>query len=406
MVEHMMLSLAIIIIFGLVGGFLFKLIKLPAVIGMLVAGIVIGPFGLDMLDASMLAISSDLRMIALIIILLRAGLGINRKAIERVGKSVLTMSTIPVLIEGLSIAFLSVWLLGFDFIRGGMLGFIIAAVSPAIIVPMMLKLIQNKIGEKKGLPVLVLASASIDDVIAITLFSMFTSIYLSTQTNVFMHLVSIPVLVVLGILLGVIIGYALVSLFKRFHMRDSKKVVLLIATGIFMVSFADLVESFVLIAALLGVMTVGLVVVERKKELAVRLSKKFDKVWVFAELFLFVLVGAAVNIHTAMDVGLVGIGIVVLGLGCRSIGVLLATVRSPFNRKEKLFLVISYIPKATVQAAVGSVPLTLGVAGGEKILAISVLAIMITAPIGALALEYMAKDLLSEGTPQLKDDLL
>jgi len=200
MVEHMMLSLAIIIIFGLVGGFLFKLIKLPAVIGMLVAGIVIGPFGLDMLDASMLAISSDLRMIALIIILLRAGLGINRKAIERVGKSVLTMSTIPVLIEGLSIAFLSVWLLGFDFIRGGMLGFIIAAVSPAIIVPMMLKLIQNKIGEKKGLPVLVLASASIDDVIAITLFSMFTSIYLSTQTNVFMHLVSIPVSVVLGML--------------------------------------------------------------------------------------------------------------------------------------------------------------------------------------------------------------
>jgi solute carrier family 9B (sodium/hydrogen exchanger), member 1/2 len=396
MVEHMMLSLAMIIFFGLVGGYLFKLMKLPSVIGMLVAGIVIGPFGLDLLDSSMLAISADLRMIALIIILLRAGLGINRRAIERVGKSVITMSTIPVLIEGLGVAFLSVWLLGFDFIQGGMLGFIIAAVSPAIIVPAMLKLIQNKIGEKKGLPVLVLASASIDDVIAITLFSMFTSIYLSTRTNVLMHLVSIPVSVVLGILLGVIIGYALVSLFKRFHMRDSKKVVLLIATGIFMVSFADLVESYILIAALLGVMTIGLVIVERKKELAVRLSKKFDKVWVFAELFLFVLVGAAVNIQTALDVGLIGIVIVLLGLVCRSIGVLLAIARSPFIRKEKIFLVISYIPKATVQAAVGSVPLTLGVAGGEKILALSVLAIMITAPIGALALEYMAKDLLSE----------
>jgi len=384
MVEHMMLSLAMIIFFGLVGGYLFKLMKLPSVIGMLVAGIVIGPFGLDLLDSSMLAISADLRMIALIIILLRAGLGINRRAIERVEKSVLTMSTIPVLIEGLGVAFLSVWLLGFDFIQGGMLGFIIAAVSPAIIVPAMLKLIQNKIGEKKGLPVLVLASASIDDVIAITLFSMFTSIYLSTRTNVLVHLVSIPVSVVLGILLGVIIGYALVSLFKRFHMRDSKKVVLLIATGIFMVSFV------------LGVMTIGLVIVERKKELAVRLSKKFDKVWVFAELFLFVLVGAAVNIQTALDVGLIGIVIVLLGLVCRSIGVLLAIARSPFIRKEKIFLVISYIPKATVQAAVGSVPLTLGVAGGEKILALSVLAIMITAPIGALALEYMAKDLLSE----------
>lgn len=392
----MMLSLAIIIIFGLVGGFLFKLIKLPTVIGMLVAGIVIGPFGLDMLDANMLAISSDLRMIALIIILLRAGLGINREAIERVGKSVVTMSTIPVLIEGLAIAFLSVWLLGFDFIRGGMLGFIIAAVSPAIIVPAMLKLIQKRIGEKKGLPVLVLASASIDDVIAITLFSMFTSIYLSTRTNVLMHLVSIPMSVVLGILLGLLIGYVLVSLFNRFHMRDSKKVVLLIAMGIFMVSFADLVESYVLIAALLGVMTIGLVIVERKKELAVRLSKKFDKIWVFAELFLFVLVGAAVNIHTALDVGLLGIVIVLLGLTCRSIGVLIATARSPFVRNEKLFLVISYIPKATVQAAVGSVPLALGVAGGEMILAISVLAIMITAPIGALALEYVSNDLLSE----------
>lgn len=402
----MMLSLAIIIIFGLVGSFLFKLIKFPGVIGMLVAGIVIGPYGLDLLDASMLAISADLRMIALIIILLRAGLGINREAIERVGKSVVTMSTIPVLIEGLAIAFLSVWLLGFDFIRGGMLGFIIAAVSPAIIVPAMLKLIQKRIGEKKGLPVLVLASASIDDVIAITLFSMFTSIYLSTRTNVLMHLVSIPVSVVLGILLGLLIGYVLVSLFNRFHMRDSKKVVLLIAMGIFMVSFADLVESFVLIAALLGVMTVGLVIVERKKELAFRLSKKFDRVWVFAELFLFVLVGAAVNIHTAMDVGLVGIVIVLIGLLFRSVGVLLATARSPFVRKEKVFLVIAYIPKATVQAAVGSVPLALGVAGGELILAMSVLAIMITAPIGALALEYMSENLLSEGTPQFKDNLL
>jgi solute carrier family 9B (sodium/hydrogen exchanger), member 1/2 len=392
----MMLSLAYIIIFGMSGYIVFKKIKLPGAIGMLIAGVIIGPYGLNLLDDSILLISLDLRKIALIVILIRAGLGIDRKSLQAVGKQSVSLSIIPVLIEGFTIVLLAVLLLDFRFIEAGLLGFIIAAVSPAIVVPSMLKLIKEKMGMKKNIPVLVLASVSIDDVIAITIFSTFLSMYLATQVNVFTQILWIPISIGLGIIVGLIVGYGLIWLFNKFHIRDTKKVLLLISIGIMMVSFAELIEDYILIASLLGVMTMGIVIVERKIVLAERLAVKFNKVWVFVELTLFVLVGAAVNIQVAFNTGLIGIFIILAGLFMRSLGVLIATLMSDFSLKERLFLVVSFLPKATVQAAIGGIPLALGVANGEIILALAVLSIIISAPIGAIGIDTLSKPLLKE----------
>jgi solute carrier family 9B (sodium/hydrogen exchanger), member 1/2 len=392
----MMLSLAYIIIFGMSGYIVFKKIKLPGAIGMLIAGVIIGPYGLNLLDDSILLISLDLRKIALIVILIRAGLGIDRKSLQAVGKQSVSLSIIPVLIEGFTIVLLAVLLLDFRFIEAGLLGFIIAAVSPAIVVPSMLKLIKEKMGMKKNIPVLVLASVSIDDVIAITIFSTFLSMYLATQVNVFTQILWIPISIGLGIIVGLIVGFGLIWLFNKFHIRDTKKVLLLISIGIMMVSFAELIEDYILIASLLGVMTMGIVIVERKIVLAERLAVKFNKVWVFVELTLFVLVGAAVNIQVAFNTGLIGIFIILAGLFMRSLGVLIATLMSDFSLKERLFLVVSFLPKATVQAAIGGIPLALGVANGEIILALAVLSIIISAPIGAIGIDTLSKPLLKE----------
>ncbi len=394
----MMLSLAYLIIFGMLGNVLFKTFKLPGLIGMLLAGMVIGPQGLNLLDGTMLAISEDLRKIALIIILLRAGLGLNRRVLMRIGKKATALSIIPVLFEGFFVLLLMMWLFDFHFVQAGMAGFILAAVSPAVIVPAMLKLMKNKVGVKKNIPTLVLSAASVDDVIAITLFSTFLSIYFSQTVNVLGHILGIPISIGLGILLGVLIGVVLVYLFNRYHMRDSNKVVLLIAIGIFMVSFSAMIEAYILIASLLGVMALGLVITERKKSLGERLSIKFDKVWVLAELFLFVLVGAVVDIQVALQAGLLGLVVIAGGLLARSLGVVLATCRTDFSWPEKSFLMIAFMPKATVQAAVGSIPLSLDVAGGEIILALAVLSILVTAPLGAIGIQLFSRTLLHKST--------
>lgn len=392
----MMLSLAYLILFGMLGHILFKAIKLPGLIGMLLVGIVIGPQGFDLLSESLLAISGDLRKIALIIILLRAGLGLNRRAIQRVGKVAGTMSVIPVVFEGLMILFLAMWLLEFSFIQGGMLGFVIAAVSPAVIVPAMLKLIRDKVSTRSHIPTLVLASASIDDVIAITLFSMFLSAAVTASNLAVLSVLSLPLSILLGILIGFVIGLGLVWLFTKFRIRDTKKILILLAVSILFVSFTEQIEEYIYIASLLGVMTLGLVIVERRKVVAERLAIKFDKVWVLAELFLFVLVGAAVDVTVALDAGVIGLILIFSGLIARSFGVFIATLRTNFTWREKSFLFIAFIPKATVQAAMGSIPLTLGVPGGEIILAISVLAILVTAPLGASLIQLTEKRLLQQ----------
>jgi NhaP-type Na+/H+ or K+/H+ antiporter len=383
-------NLAIIILLGLFANTIFSKLKMPGLLGMLILGVVIGPYGLNLLQSDVMNISADFRKIALIIILLRAGFGIKREDLSRVGKTALKMSCIPGLIEGMLIAFASVKLLGFSFIQGGLLGFIIAAVSPAVVVPQMLNFIEKGIGTNKGIPTLILAGSSIDDVFAITIFSTFLGLYSGSQANIGIKILGIPVSIVLGIFSGAVIGFVMIWVFKKYHIRDTKKVLLMLGAAIMLTALETLLKSRVEIAGLLGVMTIGFIIIEKMPNVGKRLALKLNKIWVFAEILLFVLVGAQVNIGVALDAGALGIIIIILGLLGRSIGVIISVLGTNMNWKERFFCVISYLPKATVQAAMGAVPLSLGVADGDIILAIAVLSILITAPLGAIAISLSA----------------
>lgn len=387
-------SLAIIILLGLPANKLFEKLKMPGLLGILILGIIIGPYGLNLLQQDIINVSNDLRKIALIIILLRAGLGIHKDDLIKNGSSALKLSCIPGLIEGFFISLTAVKLLNFSFIEGGILGFIIAAVSPAVVVPSMLKLIENHVGETKGIPTLILAGASIDDVFAITIFSVFLGFYSGTHINIGIKLLSIPISILLGVVAGIIIGLILIKIFDNYHIRDTKKLLLILGFAILLTEIENLLELKIQIASLLGVMTIGFIIMDKLPDVGERLSTKLNKVWVFAELLLFILVGAQVNIHVAFDAGKVGVIIILIGLLGRSLGVLISLWGTDLNWKERFFCVISYIPKATVQAAMGAVPLSLGVGSGETILAISVLSILITAPIGAMGIDYFSEKLL------------
>jgi NhaP-type Na+/H+ or K+/H+ antiporter len=391
----MALSLSVIILLGLLANKVFERLKLPGLLGMLILGIVIGPYGLNFIGKEILNVSSELRKIALIVILLRAGLGIKKETLNKVGVPAIKMSCIPGLFEGFTILFVASYLLGVTKVEAGMLGFIIAAVSPAVVVPSMLSFIHRKMGEKKGIPTLILAGASIDDVFAITLFSTFLGLYGGSNINVTRKILDIPISILLGILLGVVIAVGIVTIFQRFHIRDTKKVLIILGTAIVLTSLEDALKDIVPIASLLGVMTIGFIILEKLPKVASRLAIKLNKIWVFAELLLFVLVGAQVNIYVALDSGLIGLVIIAIGLMARSVGVLLSVAGTNLNWKERFFCIFAYIPKATVQAAIGAVPLAAGVPSGDIILAISVLSILITAPLGAIAIKASGEKWLS-----------
>ena len=387
-------SLAIIILLGILANTLFTKLKMPGLLGMLILGVILGPYGFNLLQPDILNASADFRKIALIIILLRAGFGVSVEDLKKVGKTAIKMSCIPGLIEGFFIAFASTKFLGFSFIQGGLLGFIIAAVSPAVVVPQMLNFIENKIGTKKGIPTLILAGASIDDVFAITIFTTFLGLYSGSHVNIGVKLLGIPVSIVLGIAAGAIIGFIMVWAFRKYHIRDTKKLLLIVGTAIMLTALENLLKNKVEIAGLLGVMTIGFIILEKMPKVGKRLSTKLNKVWVFAEILLFVLVGAQVNINVAVNAGAMGIVVIFIGLIGRSIGVIISMLGTDFNWKERIFCVISYIPKATVQAAMGAIPLSMGVQSGDVILAIAVLSIIITAPLGAIAISTSSRSLL------------
>jgi NhaP-type Na+/H+ or K+/H+ antiporter len=392
----MAMSLAIIIILGIIANKLFEKLRLPGLLGMLILGVLLGPYVTNIISADILRISPDLRKIALIIILLRAGLGIKKDTLNKVGIPALKMSCIPGIFEGLSIMLIASYILGISRIEAGMLGFIIAAVSPAVVVPPMLNFISRGKGEKKGIPTIILAGASIDDVFAITIFSTFLGLYGGKSVNVVKKLFDIPVSIFVGVAIGGVVGIALTVIFKKYHMRDTKKTLILIASAIILNGLEDVFKNIVPIASLLGVMTMGFILLERHSNVANRISTKLNKVWVIAEILLFVLVGAQVNIYVAMKSGVLGLIIISIGLMARSIGVLVSLMGTNLNAKERLFCVISYIPKATVQAAMGAVPLAAGVKSGEVILAIAVLSIIVTAPLGAIGIKIGGEKLLSE----------
>lgn len=384
----MVLSLAIIITLGLIFNKLFKAIKLPGLLGMLILGIVVGPNMLNLISKDILTISPDLRKIALIVILLRAGLGINRSTLKKVGKTALKMSFLPCVIEGFAIAFVSKYILNISFIEAGMLGFIIAAVSPAVVVPQMLELINKGKGKENGVPTIILAASSIDDVFAITIFSTFLGLYGGSNISISGKLLSIPISILLGGGIGILIALLLIWIFKKFHLRDTEKTLIILASGMLLTSLEDILKNIVPVASLLGVMVVGFVLLDKYPKVANRISEKFNKVWVFAEILLFVLVGAQVDVKVIVHSGLLGLLVLFIGLVARSIGVYISLMGSNLNLKEKIFCIISFMPKATVQAAMGAVPLASGVTSGNLILAIAVLSIIVTAPLGAVGIKY------------------
>ncbi len=382
------MTLNVLIVLILVGGWLagrlFARIGLPSVLGMILWGVSIGLFAGGLIPSSLDEISPFLKSLALIIILLRAGLGIRRSTLEKVGKVALLMAFVPCLFEGGALMLLFHLVLGFPWVSAGITAFLLAAVSPAVVVPSMLEMKDRGLGAERDVPTLILAGASLDDVFAITLFSIFLGLAGGQAVHPGAALLKIPVSIAGGILPGIGAGLFLTWYFRKHHekIRATEKSLLLLGTAILLVDIGNWVHT----AALLGVMTTGFILLERSEEVAHELAAKLNKAWVFAEIVLFVLIGISVDVRVALRAGLVGLLIITGGLLFRSLGVWIATWGSSLNRKERLFCVIAYLPKATVQAAMGSVPLAAGVAEGELILALAVLSIIFTAPIGLIGI--------------------
>ncbi len=381
-------SIALIALLGLLSDYIFRKLRLPGLLGMLIVGVVSGPHVLDLMEPALLAISSELRMTALIVILLRAGLELRRDTLNRVGKTAITMSVVPALFEGAAITVLAPIFLPLSYIEAAILGSVLAAVSPAVVVPLMLKFIDERRGTGKGIPTMILGASSVDDVFVIVIFTILLGMGMGNESIGFLKLVEIPESVILGIALGALIGYVLFRIFDKYKPRATKMTIVVISVAVILTRIEEAVHGWVAVSALLGVMTVGFVLLEKAEIRAHKISQKLSKVWIFAEILLFVLVGAQVDISVAWNAGALGGLLVLLGLVARSAGTWLSVAGSDFNAKERLFCVVAYIPKATVQAAVGAVPLEMGIPGGELILAVAVLSILITAPAGAVAIMY------------------
>jgi NhaP-type Na+/H+ or K+/H+ antiporter len=401
----MAVSIAELILLGLLADWLFRKLRFPGLVGMLLLGVLFGPFVLNMLAPDFLTISSDLRLMALIVILLRAGFELSREALSKVGIQTLLLSFVPGLLEGSTIAWLGPQFLPLSRLESALLGFVLAAVSPAVVGPLMILFIEKRRGAKKGIPTMVLAAASMDDVFAITIFSVLLGIYSGTSVQIGRALLGIPVSILLGVGVGALAGWVLLKLFERFNPRATKRTLIVVGVSILLVRVQQLLEGYVPFAALLAVMALGFIILEKREKMAHELSSKLGKIWVFASILLFTLVGAQVNMPVAKEAGAAGLALVVCGLIARSAGVWICLLGSPLNRKERLFAVISYWPKATVQAAIGAVPLATMVslgrdpAAGNVILAVAVLSILFTAPLGAWAIAWAGPRLLTDDAP-------
>lgn len=404
----MITDLALIVLSALLLNFFFSKVGLPGILGMIATGIILGPSLLDLIDDSIINILREFKTAALIVILIRAGLGINKETLNKIGGPAIRMSFIPGIIEGSTVAVVSHFFLGFTFIEAGILGFILAAVSPAVVVPSMLELKDAGYGKKNEIPTLILAGASVDDVFAITIFGVFIGLASGNAIDITHLLVSVPLGIILGALIGAGIGFLLVWFFKKVHIRDTKKVIIFMIIALLFYEFTemDVVKDKIHIAGLLGIMAIGFIILEKYSKLAVRLSMKFNKVWVLAEILLFVYIGTEVQIKE-LNLDIIGIGLLILGIGLllRSAGVWISLYGSKLHFKEKVFCMIAYLPKATVQAAIGAVPLTLIQSGkitsisietGQNILALAVLSIIVSAPLGAIGIKLLGPKLLTK----------
>jgi NhaP-type Na+/H+ or K+/H+ antiporter len=389
----MLFSLALIFMIGLILGEIFIKIKLPGFLGMIITGVVLGPFVLNMIDSTILDLSGDLREVALIVILLRAGLNLDISDLKKIGRPALLMSFIPATLEIITIIIVAPLLFDISYMDAAILGSVIAAVSPAVVVPKMIKLIDEGYGKEKRIPHLVMASASVDDIYVIVLFSAFISMHQTGDISL-ASLYIVPMSIVLGVLLGGVTGVVLSYFFAKFRVRDTIKVLIILAASFFIITLQDFVSDYVAISGLLAIMVLGITFLNQSKERALRLREKFSKLWVFSELVLFVLVGAAVDLSVALNAGLLALILLSVGLLFRFSGVMLSLIKTNLTKHERLFAGISYLPKATVQAAIGAIPLALGVESGELILALAVLAIIISAPLGAIGIDLTFKKFL------------
>ena len=396
----MLTSLALIFLVGLAMASVCQKLHLPRIIGMLVTGVLLGPYVLNLFDESILGVSAELRRMALVIILIKAGLSLSIEDLKKVGRPSVLMSFLPAVFEILAFVLFAPFVLGVELIEAAVMGAVLGAVSPAVVVPRMVQLMEEGYGTDKSIPQMILAGASLDDVFVIVLFSTFVGMAQGSGARV-MDFVGIPVSIVLGILLGAAVGYVLAWFFEAHHahgrhIRNSVKVILVLGVSFLLLAAEERLEGFVPVSGLLAVMSMSLVLAMRSApQVTKRLQEKYGKLWLAAEVILFALVGAAVDIRYTLQAGVAAIGMIFLALVFRSAGVLLCLIGTPLNRKERIFCVIAYLPKATVQAAIGSIPLSLGLPCGNMVLSVAVLSIVLTAPLGAFGMDLTYKKLLA-----------
>ena len=390
----MLLSISLILILGMFMGWICQKIKLPSLLGMLITGIVLGPYVLNLLDDSILGISAELRKIALIIILTRAGLGLDLSGLKKIGRPAVLMCFVPASFELIGMILLAPKLMGLTVLEAAIMGAVLAAVSPAVVVPRMVKLMDEGYGVNEGIPQLILAGASVDDVYVIVLFSTFVGMMQGEGASI-LKFVNIPISIFLGIAIGLLIGVLLAYFFKKMHIRDTSKVLIILSISFLLVVMEDKLLTPITFSALIAIMFIGIGLQKKRETVAKRLYVKYGKLWVAAEVFLFVLVGATVNIGYLGKVGVKALIVIIGALVFRMFGVFVCLLGTSLKRKERLFTMLAYTPKATVQAAIGGIPLALGFTCGDLVLTVAVLAIVLTAPLGAFAIDLSYKKLLN-----------
>ena len=390
----MLLSISLMLILGMFMGWICQKIKLPSLLGMLITGIVLGPYVLNLLDDSILGISAELRKIALIIILTRAGLGLDLSGLKKIGRPAVLMCFVPASFELIGMILLAPKLMGLTVLEAAIMGAVLAAVSPAVVVPRMVKLMDEGYGVNEGIPQLILAGASVDDVYVIVLFSTFVGMMQGEGASI-LKFVNIPISIFLGIAIGLLIGVLLAYFFKKMHIRDTSKVLIILSISFLLVVMEDKLSTPITFSALIAIMFIGIGLQKKRETVAKRLSVKYGKLWVAAEVFLFVLVGATVNIGYLGKVGVKALIVIIGALVFRMFGVFVCLLGTSLERKERLFTMLAYTPKATVQAAIGGIPLALGFTCGDLVLTVAVLAIVLTAPLGAFAIDLSYKKLLN-----------
>ena len=389
----MLLSIALIILVVMSLASISKKLKLPSLVGMLLTGIILGPYVLNLLDPKILNISNEIRKIALIIILTRAGLGLDLSGLKRIGFRAILMCFVPATFEILLIVYLAPKVMGISYLEAAILGSVLAAVSPAVVVPRMVKLMDEKYGTRKGIPQLILAGSSVDDVYAIVLFSAFIAM-IQGDTLSILSFINIPISIILGIIIGLTISTIIIKFFTLVKIEDTAKVLIVLSISFVLSFIEDSLNTSITFSSLIAIMFIG-IGLQKDYDLALNLSSKYNKLWIGAEIFLFVLVGASVNINYLAHVGSSAFVLILIALVFRMLGVFVCLLKTDFNKNERIFTMLAYTPKATVQAAIGGIPLALGLKCGDLVLTIAVLAIVLTAPLGAFAIDLSYKKLLT-----------